>query len=260
MKLNMSKQNAIGGTLVFALAAGAAHAGQELHKAPYDFLMGNHIDDHMENKMQNDGSLKGRLYVYFTGEIDSASGLPIARHPRGESHNEVCGVDPIDCVVGWDVRAVPADAVFVSHSGVNGNDHPIWLIPSRNDIPQPGSYTHFHWITSTSSDYRAASVWDTVCDVQKAAQLEGEVVAGTLQLNGGADGEWSGADVHAGGGAENISCPGWLLEITAKRKFAFDHGGEKVAVTNGVDNSTHLNIVTNYAIVPAISGSGGGGH
>jgi hypothetical protein len=49
------------------------------------------------------------------------------------------------------------------------------------------------------------------------------------------------------------------MQITAKRSFAFQHGGEKAPVYDGVDNSTHLNIVTNYALVPAITGDGGGG-
>jgi hypothetical protein len=59
--------------------------------------------------------------------------------------------------------------------------------------------------------------------------------------------------------AEDTVCPGWLMQITAKRSFAFQHGGEKAPVYDGVDNSTHLNIVTNYALVPAITGDGGGG-
>jgi len=240
-----------------------AVGNQELHKPPYDFLMGNHIDPHMENKLQKDGSLKGRLYIYFTGEIDEASGLPVARHPRGlQPHDEKCGVSPIDCVVGWHVRALPAEAIFISHGGVNGNDHPIWMINTRNGIPQPGSYTHFHWITTDSTDARADSV-PPECNVQKAGQLEGDVITGLLELDGGNNGSWSDAEVHVGGGAENLVCPGWLLEITAIREFAFMHSGEKIAVSQGIDNSTHLNIVTNYAIVPGITGdhgNSGGGH
>lgn len=259
----------IGGALALAFAMVTAHAvgNQELHKAPYNFLMGNHIDTHMENKLQNDGSLKGRLYIIFTGETDEASGLPVARHPRGAGqHNEECGVDPVDCVVGWHVRALAADAVFISHSGVNGDDHPIWLINSRNGIPQPGSYTHFHWITNTSSDPRIQSVpVPNACDVNMAGMLEGDVITGLLELDGGTNGSWPDAKVHVGGGAENLVCPGWLLEITAIREFAFQHGGEKIAVSPGTDNNTHLNIVTNYAIVPGITGGadhggGGGGH
>ena len=100
------------------------------------------------------------------------------------------------------------------------------------------------------------------CNVAKAGQLEGDVINGELTLDdgtNGTNGTWAGVDVHVGGGAENLVCPGWLLEIRAIREFAFQHGGEKIAVSPGVDNSTHLNIVTNYAIIPSITG-GGGGH
>jgi hypothetical protein len=258
----MKGQSVTVGAMVLALPALTGAVGNnELHLPPYDFLMGNHIDSHMENKLEADGSLKGRLYVYFTGETDEDSGLPVARHPRGSGeHNEECGFDPIDCVVGWQVRAVPAEAVFISHSGVNGDDHAIWLINSRNGIPQPGSYTHFHWITSYSSDER----WNQVpaaCDVPMAGMLEGEVVKGELELH---DGEsqlitWPDSEVHVGDGAENLACPGWLLELKAIREFAFMHGGEKITVSPGMDNRTHLNIVTNYAIVPDIVGTDGGG-
>ena len=60
----------------------------DFHAEPYDFLFGNHIDTHQETKLKlKDGqpnSLKGFLYIIFTGETDSASSLPVARHPRGE--------------------------------------------------------------------------------------------------------------------------------------------------------------------------------
>jgi hypothetical protein len=262
----MKWQSVTGGAMALALPALTGAVGNNaLHLPPNDFLMGNHIDSHMENKLAADGSLKGRLYVYYTGEIDEASGLPVARHPRGAGeHNEECGFDPIQCVVGWRVRAVPAEAVFVSHSGVNGDDHPIWLINTRNGIPQPGSYTHFHWITSKSSDER----WDQVpdaCDVRMAGMLEGDVLTGDLVLLDNDENPaftWQDSKVHVGGGAENLACPGWLLELTAIREFAFQHGGEKIAVSRGIDSSTHLNIATNYAIVPEIEGghAGGGGH
>ena len=102
----------------------AAGSG-ELHTGPYTFLFGNHIDTHQETKLEKDGSLKGRFYIYFTGETDEASGLPVARHPRGAGHNEECGVDSIDCVVGWEIRAIRSEAKFLSHSGVSGDDHPV---------------------------------------------------------------------------------------------------------------------------------------
>jgi hypothetical protein len=142
-------------------------------------------------------SLKGSFYIIFTGETDKVSGLPIAEYPNGSQ----CEEDESDCVVGWKIKAKPGAAKFLYHSGVNGNDHPVWMV-DRVDIPQPGSYTHFHWITSTSSDPR---------------------------------------------GDENIVCPGWFLEIkVGKKKFAFQHGNEVVPVHRGIDNTTHLNLVTNY--------------
>lgn len=257
----------IGTAMTCALVSvGTPAAGNKvLHQPPYDFLMGNHIDTHLETKLQHDGSLKGRFYIYFTGDIDQASGLPVARHPRGAGeHSEECGVDPIRCVVGWQVRALPAEAVFLYHSGVDGDDHPVWMINSRNGIPQPGSYLHFHWITSLSSDARADTV-PVECDVAMAGMLEGQVVTGELTLDDGANPPftWNDAVVHVGGGAENLVCPGWLLQLRAIRSFAFEHGGEKISVTPGMDNSTHLNVVTNYAIVPDIVGGhngAGGGH
>jgi hypothetical protein len=53
-------------------------------------------------------------------------------------------------------------------------------------------------------------------------------------------------------GAANTVCPGWFLQIHAVAKFAFIHGGEIIPVRNGIDNRSHLNLVTNYEIVPAI--------
>jgi hypothetical protein len=250
----------LAGALILAVIASNSQAAgsNPLHMSPYTFLFGNHIDTHQETKLENDGSLKGRFYIYFTGETDAVSGLPVARHPRGAGHDEECGVDPIDCVVGWEIRAVPAEAKFLSHSGVNGNDHPIWMMSSRSAIPQPGSYTHFHWITSSSTDDRYDTV-PQVCDVQMAGQLEGTVLTGELTLEDGFPAiSWPDVDVHVEDGAEDV-CPGWLLQITARRSFAFQHGGEKVPVLVGVDNASHLNIVTNYAIIPAITGEHGGG-
>lgn len=102
----------------------AAGSG-ELHTGQYTFIFGNHIDTHQETKVEKDGSLKGRFYIYFTGETDEASGHPVARHPRGAGHNEECGVDSIDCVVGWEIRAIRSEAKFLSQSGVSGDDHPV---------------------------------------------------------------------------------------------------------------------------------------
>ena len=212
----------------------------DFHEAPYNFLFGNHIDTHQETKLKmkrgQPVSLKGFFYIIFTGEIDPVSGLPIARHPRGAAQNEACGDgndddfyrdfdnddESIECIVGWKMKGIIGEAKFLYHAGVNGNDHPVWMV-NRVDIPQPGSYTHFHWIGADSNDPRAPSEVPVECDVDMAGQLDNN--------------------------AEDIVCPGWFLQIKAVEKFAFKHGNEVVPVRPGIDNATHLNLVTNYAVV-----------
>lgn len=193
-----------------------------------DFVFGNHIDTHQvtELTLRNGVPIKirGDFLIIFTGDIDPVSGLPIARHPRGAAQNEACGVD-LDCQVGWGIKAVPGEAKFLFHTGVNGDDHPVWLV-NRVQIPQPDSFTHFHWITSTSNDPRAGDV-PLECEAQSASDLEGA--------------------------AEDAICPGWFMQITAVQSFAFQHGNEIVPVTQGKDNATHLNLVANYAEVPTIT-------
>lgn len=219
----------------------------EFHEEPYDFLFGNHMDPHQETRLTVRGGapkrLNGFLYIIITGEIDSASGLPIARHPRGAEHNEVCGGDSdddfedegdgIDCVVGWTMKGKPGKAKFLYHEGVNGNDHPVWMV-NRTQIRQPGSYNHFHWIGRESNDPRADEDYPepipAACDKMNASDLENQDPS-----------------------AVNVVCPGWFLQIRAVAEFAFDHGGEKVPVRPGIDNATHLNLVTNYAEVPDIT-------
>ena len=99
----------------------------DFQEAPYDFLFGNHIDNHQETKLKlkkgEPASLKGYLYIIDSGRTTD-EGLPIYRHPRGAGQNEECGVDDIECEVGWKIKAVPGDAKFLYHSGVNGDDHP----------------------------------------------------------------------------------------------------------------------------------------
>ena len=192
------------------------------------FVFGNHIDSHQSTYLVTKNgvpvSLIGSLYIFFTGETDPASHLPIARHPRGASQNETCGVD-VNCVTGWLINAVPGAGKFLFHTGVNGEDHPVWLV-NRTQIPQPGDYTHFHWITSSSIDPRAPAV-PAECNAQDAGDLEGV--------------------------AEDVVCPGWFLQITAVRAFAFQHDNEIIPVRLGRDNATHLNLLTNYAEVPGIT-------
>lgn len=219
--------------VMLCVAAPSARADNPFHQAPFDYLFGNHFDTHQETRLdvnRQTGApveLQGKFYIILTGATDPASGLPIARHPRGAANNEACGVD-VKCVVGWELRGLPGAAKFVSHTGVNGEDHPIWLVNRAEEpaapapgmvIPQPGYYSHFMWITRTSTDPRAASVPD-VCDKNDAGELERVAV--------------------------DQVCQGWFLQIKAKRKFAFEHGGEIIPIENGEDLRSHLNIVTNY--------------
>lgn len=196
----------------------------------YDFVFGNHIDTHqfttIKIKKGEPVKLRGDFMIIFTGDTDPVSGLPVARHPRGASQNEECG-EAVDCEVGWEIKAVPGEAKFLFHNGLNGEDHPVWMA-NRVQIPQPGSYTHFHWITSTSNDPRSSEV-PQECEAQSAGELEGV--------------------------AENIICPGWFMQITVVESFAFQHGNEIVPVKPGKDNATHLNLLTNYAVVPNITGT-----
>ena len=218
------------------------------HAPPFDFLFDNHFDTHQQTKLGSDGELSGALFIIFTGDTDPVSGLPIAKHP------EDCASD-VDCVIGWKLRAKPGEAKFLFHSGVNGDDHPVWAV-NRVDIPQPGSFTHFHWIGLLSTDSRAEQV-PVACDVEMAGQLEGDVAEGTLVLlnpETTAD-RWEDVKVHLGGRAEDMVCPGWFLEIRAVKSFAFQHGGELVPVHPRIDNATHLNLLTNYAVVPEITPS-----
>jgi hypothetical protein len=216
------------------------------HDPPFDFLFGNHIDTHLVTKLKVDKKtgeplhLTGDFLIYFTGAIDPASGLPIARHPRGAAHNEVCGVDPIECVVGWKVKGWPSTgAKFISHSGVNGMDHPVWLVnrapghPKQpgddfpvDAIPQPGNPIHYHWITQTSTDPRAATV-QPECDKSNAGQLQ-----------------------NVAPSAVNVVCQGWFLEIKAQLSFAFLHGGDRIPITPEDDYRSHLNFITNYELLP----------
>ena len=203
----------------------------DFQEAPYDFLFGNHIDTHQETKIKlkkgAPDSLKGSLYIIDTGRTTD-EGLPIYRHPRGAGeHDEECGVDPIDCEVGWEIKAVPGEAKFLYHSGVNGNDHPVWMV-NRVDIPQPGSYSHFHWITMASTDPKFDLVED-FCDKKDASQLETQEPTAVND------------------------CLGWFLEIKAVMDFEFEHGNEVVSVRKGIDNATHLNLVTNYSADPGIT-------
>lgn len=230
---------------IAAAAAPAASAGGwSNHARPFDFRFGNHIDEHQESVLSRRAMLlAGNLYVTFTDKDGNpigttADGLPIARHPR-PAMGEICG-QTVDCVVGWKFTGSlgpgPAsgailnrgEARYLFHTGVNGDDHPVWLT-NRANIPQPGpGSSHYHWISNNptvrpaTTDPRIGSI-NPLCNVDDAAML-----------------------------TPNTICLGWHLQLYAVRKFAFQHGGETIPVIPGSDNATHLNVVTNFPALPGI--------
>jgi len=104
------------------------------HAFPFDFQFGNHIDTHQQTRELSNGDLFGFLYITFTGDF-TEDGLPIAEHCHEDT-------PPEECVSGWILRGKPGMATFVFFDG----DHPIWLVATRADIPQPGAFAHFHWL------------------------------------------------------------------------------------------------------------------
>jgi hypothetical protein len=195
------------GTIVLGIAAlamiGDAVAAGHLwrnHAAPYDFLFENEIDTHQQTRAKADGVLVGFLYVHYTGER-ATDGLPIAQHAD-------CA--RTTCDVGWTVDGLPASATFLYQVA---DDHPVWLV-ERADIPQPGAYSHFHWLGSAP----LASG-----DTKFGYFFELRAIARFCFLH------------HDMGPAGDGSCGA--------------RGG--VAVIPGIDIATHLNIVASFPGVRA---------
>lgn len=185
----------------FSDSAWAAEPGwQRDHASAFSFLFGNPIDSHQQSQLLDNGEILGFLYIVFTGEVTS-EGYPVAHHCNEDTPSR-------DCVIGWFLHGKPGQATFLYHNA----DHPVWLVNSRNDIPQPGSYAHFHWITDQSTDPRP--VTDPRCNAMTPEKLE-----------------------------PGSTCPGYFLELRALKRFAFLHGGERILVDPGVDIATHMNIV-----------------
>lgn len=203
--------------------------GGLLHQGKWGFYFGNHIDWHQESRLKNNGTLKGKLYILPIEGKFTEDGKQVYRHPRGPSQNEVCGVTTSECIVGWTFKASPARSVFLYHQGVNGDDHPVWLL-NRNDIKQPSVSSHFHWIANqgpvATTDNRIVT---SECDKNKASELEKKEPVATGSY-----------------------CNGWIIELRAIRDFAFEHGGEIMELEAGVDIASHLNMITNYQAVEIV--------
>lgn len=124
------------GAVVGLSSVAAAHAGEGYawrhHAAPFDFLFDNHFDTHQQTKRARDGSLSGFLYIRYTGVITKD-------RYRVASHADC---NDADCSVGWQLDGQPTSGVLLHHAM---HDHPLFQV-RRADIPQPGSYSHFHWL------------------------------------------------------------------------------------------------------------------
>jgi hypothetical protein len=225
---------------VLTTAAGtfASGRGWGNHAFPFTFLMGNHIDSHQETRLMNDGSLRGFFYVYWTGE-KTAEGEPIAHHCTEPAHYAQ------GCFAAWHLRAEPCieevngcTAMFLYHH----HDHPVWLVGphtmngalrgTRSMIPQPGSYTHMHWITE-GVEHMGMTFPSSLADIENLFGVDIEVPE---ECNVAMAGELTPGSI----------CPGYFLELTAVKRFVFRHGGELMRVEPGVDNRTHLNLLTSF--------------
>lgn len=184
--------------LAAALAAmlplAADAAGWRNHAQPYTFLFGNHFDTHQQTFLQKNGNLMGFFYIKFTGAV-TTEGLRVARHVD-------CGAEP-GCTAGWQLNGRPAMAKFLYHAMP---DHPVWLV-ARHMIPQPGAYTHFHWLGAHPVPPD---------DVMRDGYLLELRALDTFCF------------VHGDPAAESGNCA--------------DFGG--LRVVPGIDTSTHTNIVT----------------
>ena len=185
-------------TFVLSLL-GAGHAAAfypwRNHVAPFPFLFGNDIDTHQQTQLKKDGSLSGYFYIHFTG-IVTKDGYPVATH---------VDCNATFCTVGWTLDGEPGAATFVYQVD---DDHPVFLV-SRADIPQPGAYAHFHWLSSMPAAGVVASGYllqltavDTFCFIHHGA--DGALTSNTCRENGG------------------------------------------IAVNRGIDIATHLNIVPSF--------------
>lgn len=165
------------------------------HAAPFDFVFGNDIDTHQQTRRRPNGDLRGFFYIRYTGTT-TADGYRVATHVD-------CNSMP-DCVVGWMLEGKPRDAALHEQPM---HDHPIFAI-ARADIPQPGSWSHFHWLGAAMP--------------QPHLPVAGYVLQLTAVdrfcfIHHGADG-------------------------ATPASVCRDNGG--VAVERGVDIATHLNLVS----------------
>ncbi len=249
------------------------------HAHPYTFLFGNHIDTHEELKYRRRaaGDLKGWFYVFDSGE-STHDGLPILKHCTKPEHYAA------GCVAGWKLEAKPCipeldgcQAMYLYHY----HDHPVWLVcpvrddtgnlrAERNCVPQPGSYTHYHWVTEGAGDF-PSDLNPNYPMVQPGDLPHGVIDSPLEEALGIAIDVPDACNVAmASQHTPGSVCPGFFLQLKAGEPFgyetwAFRHGGQDIIVTEGWDNRTHLNLLLSFApepipqeVVDALPASGGG--
>jgi hypothetical protein len=269
MKYSHALATLILGCCAAAGSARAAGFSWQDHLAPFSFLFGNHIDTHLETKLNRDGTLNGFFYVHRLDENSdgvpdvTADGLPVFGHCTKPE-------DYATCQAGWNVKGYPCikevngcTAMFLYHK----DDHPVWLIGprlrmgmdgqtylagTRAQVPQPGRPTHWHWLTEGST-HEGTLLPSSIADIEDQFGISIAVdprcnVAMAEQLTSG------------------VICPGYFLELDVRPvsaepptapgpAWAFKHGGEAIPVLPGPDLRTHINYVTSYvsADVPSDS-------
>ena len=184
------------GLMAASIAQAAEMYPWRQHQRPFNFVFGNEIDSHQQTRLGRDSDLKGFLYVHYTGVVTSDN-YRVATHVN-------CNV-VADCTVGWKIDGKRAKAKLVR---LPMHDHPVFWMP-RPDIPQPGSFAHFHWTgMAKPMPYQDADGY----------VLELTAVDRFCFIHHGAEGAMNAASCRANRG---------------------------IPVERGTDIATHLNIVTN---------------
>lgn len=102
------------------------------HSSPLNFRFGNEIDAHQQSHAAPGGNLVGFLYIRFTDTVTS-DGYRVASHGDCNSGR---------CTVGWTFSGKALDAKLVAEPM---HDHPLFFV-DRSEIPEPGAFSHFHWV------------------------------------------------------------------------------------------------------------------
>ncbi|HEV8549918.1 MAG TPA: hypothetical protein VGQ57_12835 [Polyangiaceae bacterium] len=102
------------------------------HASPLGFRFGNDIDMHQQSRVSASGNVAGFLYVQFTGVVTS-DGYRVATHGDCQSSR---------CTVGWTFSGKALEAKLIAEPM---HDHPLFFV-ERTAIPEPGAFSHFHWV------------------------------------------------------------------------------------------------------------------